>query len=289
MWYTEAMSWKQTLRTIGTVLGLLPLNALSFSNTDMAIGLVQVCAVMGGACNGGGASGLTLYLAERLLPAIRVAFLAIAIVVLMVAIFTMIVESGDEGKVKDSRMAFVYTLIGGIVVSLVSIVVPAISPAGNANGIIVEQSAITDAIETAIFFLLALLKIAIILNVVVQGFRLIASRGEQDQIDRAKKRLIATFIGAIIVLLADEVVSYINPSGSDSLALEFVGLANYLLTFVAVIAVMLIVIAGIMYILSADEALKDRAKTIIKVAVLAIVVILVSYPLVASFGSLGGS
>lgn len=266
---------------------VIPHTVFGFSNTIMAEGLAPVCGVLGTNCAGGGAVGLSGLILNTIVPAARVGFVAVAVIILLIAAFTMIAESGDEGKVKDSRMVFVYALVGALIVAVSASIVDAISPAGGANGIIAQDGIITNAIiPTAIDFLLALLGVAVVVNIVVQGFRLIASRGEQDQIDRAKKRLIATFFGAILVLLAKQVSNLVFTRDSSGIASEIAGLANYLLTFVGAIAVILLVVAGIMYILSADESLKDRAKTLIKVAIIAIVAILVSYPLVAAFSSI---
>ena len=86
-------------------------------------------------------------------------------------------------------------------------------------------------------------------------------------------------MGVGLTMLAGAIANSVNPqSGSSSnLALEIAGVANYLMTIVGFMAVVTIILAGVFLILSVSDSLKDKAKTIIKTAVVALIGVTVSY------------
>lgn len=63
---------------------------------------------------------------------------------------------------------------------------------------------------------------------------------------------------------------------------EMIGIANFMLTIFGLMAVTAVVIAGIMLVVSINESLKDTAKTVIRVTVIATAVVIAAYSIVAS-------
>lgn len=71
------------------------------------------------------------------------------------------------------------------------------------------------------------------------------------------------------------------------LSAEVVGIANFLITLVGALCVVAMILAGIAYVISVDESYKDSAKTAIKVSIVTLVIMLLSYAIVNTFLSLG--
>ncbi len=233
---------------------------------------------------GGGAAGLSAYIFETFVNAIELGFVAAAVLVLFFATVSMVMFSGDENVVKEGRTAFIYTIAGAAVVSLARWFALAFSPT-EVGGALVNQGVTDTAVDIIVTFFKLLLSVILTVNIVIQAMRLISSQGEQDQVDKARKRLLAGFIGVAIVLLANTLIVNVTPTlgNSSNIAREISGVANYLVTILGFAAVVAIIVAGIMLVVSADESLKDKAKTLIKTAIVALVVVLVSYALVTAF------
>ncbi len=263
----------------------LPGHAFAFQlSNDWA---TQLCRVIpcGGVGMGNGAAGLNAYLVAKVMPALQTGFVAAAVFMVFTAARWLVMYPTDEGVVKEARTSFIYIICGCIVVGLAQWFVIAFSPAETGANLI-NTGVVTQAISNIIVYFRLVLATVLTANIVIQSFRLITSQGEQDQIDKARKRLVGGFIGVAVVLLANVITVSVNPQlsdGTNQLALEIAGLANYFVTIVGFLAVVVILVAGVLLVISVDESLKDKAKTMIKVAVAAIVFVVISYALVTAF------
>ncbi len=88
-------------------------------------------------------------------------------------------------------------------------------------------------------------------------------------------------VGVVIIVIVLSVAPGI--AGSSELAFQIAGIANYLIMILGFLALLSIVVAGVLLILSIDEGLKEKAKTIIKTSIIGLIVVLVSYALVTGF------
>ncbi|OGJ55694.1 hypothetical protein A3D88_04200 [Candidatus Peribacteria bacterium RIFCSPHIGHO2_02_FULL_52_16] len=274
---------------------LMPLDAhafeipINFCGFGGAIGLSTQCA-------GGGATGLSLYAAEYLVVGVGVGFLAVAIAMYFQYAVMLIVGSNDENVVKESKIAYLHAITGGALVSMAVFFVFAFSP-NNAVGPgsdLVFRNPIEQGFLNVIFYIKLILGGAMLINIVVQGVRLIVAQSEEDA-GKAKKRLLYGFVGIAIVLLAHLMVAAAFPDtvavaglpaqGGDSsiVSIELVGIANFMLAFFALIAVIAIIVAGAMLVVSVNESLKDKAKNIVKTTVIALAVILAAFAIVNAF------
>ncbi|MBI1813217.1 hypothetical protein HY285_01015 [Candidatus Peregrinibacteria bacterium] len=260
---------------------LLPLPAYAFSlPSDWTAG---ACAFLPCATSGNGVNGLTDYVNTHIVTALEVIFVAVAVVMLFVSMVSMIFYSTNESTVGEARSSLYYTIIGAAIVGLSDLLRQAFS---TSNG---ERIVTVDPVNTAIygrvlFFFQLILATALIANIVIQAIRLIASQGEQEQTEKARKRLIAGFIGVALVLLAKPITDALAPgSGSSPIAAEIAGIANFMLTIFGTLAVIMLIVAGILLVVSVDEQLKERAKTIIRTSIIALIIVLVAYALVQTF------
>jgi len=164
-----------------------------------------------------------------------------------------------------------------VVVAIADLIGASIQPG---NALIIQTGPVQGALTNIVEYCVAAVGIALVANVSVQGFRLLVSQGAQEYVDKAKKRLIASFIGVAVVLLTDTIVETITGRDTGIISEEVAGIANFIITFIGIGAVIAISIAGFMLVLSVDESLKDKAKTVIKTSIVALIATLLSYMIV---------
>lgn len=243
-----------------------------------------LCQVLPCSAGGGGAAGLSAYVFDRIVTAAEVAIIAAAALSLFVAAGQMAMFSDEEGTVKEARTSYIYIITGLAITGLARWFSLAFAPS-NTGSDLVNAGFVEAGIGNVVVYFRMIIAITLVVNIVLQAFRLITSQGQQEQTDKAKKRLIAGFIGAGIIMMANAIVESALPGyGTSNIATaEVVGLANYLLTIVGFLALMAIIVAGVMLIVSVDESLKEKAKLVVKTAIVALIMVLVSFALVSAF------
>ncbi len=271
---------------LGLIVALLPSNALAFSIP------INFCAFgfrvgLSGVCSAGGAQGISDYMTDVVVPTVGVIFMAVAVAMFFTYAISILARSNDESGVQESKIAYMHAITGAAIVSLAVYFVyafspdPRIGPGPN----IVNRAPLEIGFSNVIFYIKIILGTAMLVNIVIQAARLIVAQSDEDA-EKAKQRLLYGFVGVAVILLANAMVrSAFPPMGADAggITSELVGLANFLLSAFALVAVLAVIIAGIMLVVSFDEGLKDKAKTIIKTAVITLAVIVASYSLVNAF------
>jgi len=236
---------------------------------------------------GGLTLGIPVFLTP-FIPQIRLFFVGVLFLFLFIYAATMIFGANDESAKTESKLAYAYAAAGAVVVSIAGVIANFASPAG---GEAVNPGLLRTPLENILAYGKLLLATALVANITIQGFRLISSGGEQEYVDRARKRLVMGFIGAILVLLSDVIAGAVNGGTLNSGILndEMIGIANFILVLLGGTAVLGVIIAGIMLVVSVEESLKDKAKTLIKTSIIVMVVVLVSYTFVSTILSAAGS
>lgn len=277
------MNYKKAL--LLAVLGVLTLTPLTTHALDIDTGSISVlCDFLPCSGGGGGAEGLSFYVFDKIVTAMEIIIVAVAVFALFTAARWQVMYASDETLTKDARTTYVYVIVGLAVVGLARQLVLAFSPT-NTGGALVNTEVIDQSVGNVVTYFKLLIAVTLLVNIVVQAFRLITSQGEQDQVDKAKKRLIAGFIGAGVIMLANAIAVAALPGfgGSVIMAVEIAGIANYIIVIIGFLALIAIIIAGVLLIISIDEGLKDKAKAVIKTAIVALIVVLVSFALVTAF------
>ncbi len=226
-------------------------------------------------CPGGGVSGFNGYLFATLLPGARIVFLAAAIIMFTVYGVRLILESTDESTVSEVKSAYTYGIAGSAIVSLASIIVQTVGQYGSNGQTIVDSSSVNSVLDSIVFFMRVLVGTAVSAVVVYQGVRMIILQGDEGELEKQKTRFFHTLIGVAIITLASAVVADFAPgTGSNDLALQMIGIGNFLLVIIGGVSVLALIAAGFMLIVSTDEALKDRAKKSIFAAITGIMIVL---------------
>lgn len=261
---------------------LLPFSAHAFQIDPTSI--ASLCGIIPCSGAGGGAEGLSAYLLSRSITVLEVGIIAAAVISLFAAAVQMVAFSSEENVVTESRTSFIYIITGLAIIGLARWFAMAFAPVAT-GAALVNAGVVESGISNIVTYFKLIIAVTLLVNIVLQAFRLITSQGQQESVEKAKKRFIAGFIGAGIIMLANVVVVGAMPGfgGSTLIGLEIAGIANYMLVILGVMSVLAIVVAGVLLMVSIDEGLKEKAKMIVKTSIVALIVVLTSYALVTAF------
>lgn len=241
---------------------------------------VAPCFINGLPCGGGGAAGASAYAFSVIIPAAQYVFLAAAILFFFYYAIRLMLESEDESTITETKSAYGYGVAGAAAVSLASLIVQAVGP-GYATSTLVNSAPIITIVDIVVFYLRLMVSTAVSALIVFQGIRLILLQGQESEVEQQKKRFFHGLLGVAIILLANVVVAAFAPgAGSVQLAIEIVGIANFLLEILGALCVLAFIIAGIMLVVSTEDGLKDRAKKAMFTTVITLILVLSSYIIV---------
>ena len=221
-------------------------------------------------------------------------FLAlVAVVVIIIAgIFLVTSVGNDEGKEKAKKI-ILYAIIGLIVILLSEGIVAIITGFDNGSilggtGGIVGSTDIRTMTVHSVQKILAYMALVAVVVIVIAGIYLVTSVGNDEAKEKAKKIILYAVIGLIVILLSEAIVTVIvgfdNGSilggtggivGNTDLRGSTVSILLKVLSYMALVAVVAIVIAGIYLVVSVgNEEAKEKAKKIILYTIIGLFVIL---------------
>jgi hypothetical protein len=202
----------------------------------------------------------------------------------------LLIGSRSDNTLTEIKQAYGQALFGTAIVGGAIFLANTFA---SGTGEIVAANNFNSVVGNAISFLSALIATIVLTNVVIQGIRLIVALEDGD-VDKAKKGFLHGMIGAGIAILAVSFVrifTAVETSGGGGLdaggvelaIIEILGIGQYLTLLVGAIAVLGILVAGIMLVVSVDESLKDRARKLIITSLVALAVSLTAFGLVRLF------
>jgi hypothetical protein len=237
-------------------------------------------------CGSGGAVGASAYIWGSLFPAARILFIATAILMFTQYGLKLLFDPDSADTVSSTKLAYGYGIIACAIVGIATFIVEAVGQSARAT--LVNDAPIYAGIGNIVLYMRLIVATLVTLFILIQGIRLIVKQGSEEEFKNAQTQFIHAIMGIAVILLANILVSAFMPgSGSVTLAAEIVGIINFVLTMLGVLAVITIIIAGILLVISVDESLKDRAKKAITVAVVGLIVAILSYIIVRFFINLG--
>lgn len=291
---------------MGTILGIVAaiipeVTLAQFYNGPGIVGGIQYAEAVGGVSN----NDIRTIVLNVLFSIL--AFMALAaVVVIAIAGIYLVVSVGDESAKEKAKKIIQYAIAGLIVIALAAAIVALVAAATGSGGLFGpvpfwptgnSPGSIRDIILRILLAVLFFLGLAAVVVIVIAGIMLVLSLGDESAKDRAKRIILYAIAGLIIVALAAGIVILvINATGAGSLfgpvprlgtagggniRATVLNILRTVLSFMALIAVVVIVIAGIMLVVSlGDEQAKDRAKRIIFYAVIGLLVILLASAIV---------
>lgn len=200
-----------------------------------------------------------------------------ALITITVAGIYLLLGFGDDGSKDKAKKIIIYTIAGMAIVILAELIVSFAMYLVTGTG---EDAGPTIiAIMNRIVSYTALIAF---ITIVVAGFYLILGLGDDGGKDKAKKIILYTIIGIILIGFANVIVSLIyyvvaGTGNGGAVRNIIAGFIRRVLNYLGLIATITIIIAGFYLVLSlGNDDNKDRAKKIVLYTVIGLVVILLS-------------
>lgn len=205
-----------------------------------------------------------------------------------------LINSQDEGKLETAKRTIASALVGLMLVPLGDSIFYAIfNPSGQGLG---DPQTLTIEIAGIINWTLALIVPIAILMIVVSGIRAVASFGKDDGASAVRQTVYGIVLGIGILLFAGAIKATLGlqpsleaigpelpgPPDAQALIARGVEIVIYLLDFMALVALGVIIYAGILMVLNfGNDDQFNRAKGIVYRAAIGLVIILFSTVLVS--------
>lgn len=245
----------------------------------------------GGSCGGigagvttaaGGIAGVSSASAAttigNIIATFRLYLNILALAVIVIAGFYLILGLGSENSKETAKKILLYTAIGVVIVNVAETIRDFFFSLDDGTASTAVTTIIQDIIDTFTSYV-GILSVAVI---IIAGFYLILGLGSENSKETARKIILYTAIGIIVIALANVIVDFLfsldpNSGVSSSIYGRLLDVLLQVLSFVGLLAVAVIVIAGIMLVLSlGDEGRKDTAKKTIIYALIGLVVIILA-------------
>jgi hypothetical protein len=208
---------------------------------------------------------------------IMVGFFGVLFAMLVIYAVRLLLGNDDEEQKEEAKRSYGHAIFGTILVLGATTVSMSFTTLGGVN-----PAPTIGVVEVIIFILKGLVATLLVMNIFIQGVRLIVVEEESHR-EKARKRFIHGMIATAIIILATPIVDTAWTGNIGIATGEILGIANFLATIFGVLATVALVVAGLMLVISIDDQLKDRAKKIIIASIVTIAVVISSYGLVTIF------
>lgn len=232
-----------------------------------------------------GAQALAGFVQLHIINQALIAFWGIAAAAMFYYGARMMLESSNEQAYSNLSNSFIYVVAGFSVIACAgafasALYSPTLSGDPTAD---INVAGISLSVLSVANFIITMSAGIFVLIVVLAGLRMVATQGEQGEFDKWKKILVSNCIGVMIMLIAFFIVQAVADRDSAVIVNELVGISLFLLTLIGFVCVVALIVAGILLIVSIEEALKDRAKRIIIGSLIVLAIVLASYTLIITF------
>lgn len=229
---------------------------------------------------------------------------AVGVLMIFVAALRMLTSQGNEDAISSSKRAITWTGFGLVVIAFIFELIPILtledgtiiqSPEEIAKRArLFDQS--SQIIITFVKYCLASISILFIFR---NASFLIAQAENEDTITQARKNITFNAGGLLLIVLADTIIrrtvfivdldkapsagAEIGISGSEIVA-QAVGITNFLVSLAGPLAILALMGGALLYVGSAgNEDLQGRAKRIVTVSIIALVMIYAAFAIVSTF------
>lgn len=244
-------------------------------------------------------------LVDKIMQNVKYIIGVVAIALITFSGFRLVAEGMNEQTLTDQKTALLYG-VGGL--ALLGIALPLSDILSFQDGgpfsdsyEISERVKIFKA-QTAIIitFIRYILGAIAVLFIVISGSQLIVAIQDEGALDNTKKRLLASVIGLLIVMMSGNLIDNIlykvdlndaaqqsglspgiDPQGAIA---EIIAITNLLVTFIGPLLVIVFIGAGIYYVTSfQDESRMETAKKWMMNAVIGLIIVYGAFAIVSTF------
>ena len=228
---------------------------------------------------------------------IRNLLAGLAIIWIIIAGVRMVFAQGDESVIKEQKNSIIYGMIGLAVVLVSERIIDIMFGIGikgttSTSLIPAPVRELNAEVYGVINFIKAILGSVAIVFLVVDGLKAIFADGKEEQVTKQYRSMLWIGIALLLIVIDDVIVKqlFVLPASqhdqlSQNNVVELINLAgsiaNYLMGFVGVIAFGMLVYGFALLVTNySSEDNVDRAKKIIKNALIGIIVIISAFTIV---------
>ncbi|MDH5596929.1 MAG: hypothetical protein OEY44_02395 [Candidatus Peregrinibacteria bacterium] len=220
---------------------------------------------------------------------------ALAVIWIVVAGIRLIFAQGDENTITEQKRALTYGGVGLVAILLVDRMIDVIyGVPGEIRTELAPDQGFSDEIYGLITFIKALIGTIAILFIVISGIKTLFASGEEDKITQQRKSILWIGVGLIIIAINEVLVEnffiipvensdQIRSSNVTQIINTIATVFQFLLGFVGLIAFAALIYGAASMIMNyGNDEMVERAKKIIRNAIIGILVILSAYTIVAT-------
>jgi len=223
----------------------------------------------------------------------KLALSGIAMIIIVIAAIKLISTTNEEAAGKAKR-TLIYSIMGMILIQLADTIVRKMffGELGDAfeniavTKLYAEQS--VGQVRNIIGMAEAFLGIAAVLVIIVRGFTVMVSGGNEEELGKAKKHLMYAVAGLFVIILSEVIIrGVVFPENGEAMPdpeiakFIIVKIVNYVVGFISIIAFVSLFYSGYLYVTSAgNEEATAKVKKIFTASVIAIVLALGSFAIV---------
>lgn len=243
----------------------------------------QVSNIITGIMGGGGA-GAAVDIMERLQQAGRSLVVVVSVLMLVRAAAKM-VGSVSEEKMEEGRRSVGTTIMGIILISLTYAIVGSFWNGGD-HGIQGGATMLNQQVIGLVRWAQVLIGIMAVGMIIISAFKVLASFGKDDAGEEVKRAIIGGITGIVLVVFDTVIVTALGgnaaPGGGGATPEPIIAIVmravQNLLLYLGLLAVVLVVYAGIMMIVTVgSDDQYEKSKGLIVRVLIGLVIILFSY------------
>lgn len=228
-----------------------------------------------------GAAALATLLRIHIINQALLAFWGIAAAAIFYYAVRLVTEAHKDSALTDISNSFINLLVGFAIIAIAG----AFAQAFTTPGAVIIVDPLIGGLNSVSEFIIKMSLGIFIMLVVIAGVQMILTQGDQAAFDKWRKILVMNAIGVVIMIVSYNalIIQAVTLNRPDIIVEELKGLALFLLTLIGFGAVIAMIIAGVMLIVSIDESLKERAKQIIYGTLIALAIVIASYAILVTF------
>lgn len=224
----------------------------------------------------------------------------LAILWIVIAGARMTIAQGDETVITEQKRTILYVFLGLAIVLLLEQMINILyGPPGQFQMSLRENRAFDAEIYGIVSFIRAIIGVIAVAILVRSGIKAMAAQGQDDEIAKQRQSVLWVIVGLVVIAINRVIVEniFIGPTAQDDqITTEGIGriiniIGNVLrfgLGFVGLIALAIFVYgAGMMIINYGNEELVNKSKTLMKNAVIGILLIIAAFTIVSTLVSFG--
>ncbi len=220
---------------------------------------------------------------------------AVALIMGVLYGLRLVISRGQEETIKQQRQNFLYALLGFIILIVSENVASIFNPEFSTNDQLVDFDAARDQLRDIVDYIKWLLGSVIVFMFAISSVRMITAQGEEEEISKQKKNMTFSFIGMLVILLANNIVnavyiinepSEVSAASPDVAVGEITSLVRLLLVFLGPIAIAFTIYAGFLYLTALDnEERANKGRRMIVYGVVAIALVYGAFAIVNTLTS----